>query len=493
MATNFYTDLINSGIPPQEATILEGAFPTEPDFTDSLESIAAWLALKAQPPTPPAGQPWHDIYDRILQDTSNGTDLDTAFSNALKPYPADIQISITKAIAVRLKAILDFEQQKNAKKRFRAKDYVTQLKRLGYEFKLNDCDDTIEVNGKPLEDGQIDMIRTQMRDAGFTQVGIAEEVYRAYAWKHRYHPVKDFLSGLSWDGKNHIENLASYFNDEYGMFPAWLRKWLIGAVAKVYQAEQNPMLVIDGKQGIGKSEFVKWLARPLPAYFTEGAIDPGEKDCLIRLARYWIWEVSELGATTRKADYEALKSFLTTRVVTVRKPYGRVDIIKPAMASFIGTINNSSGIFSDPTGSRRFLVSNILSIDWGYSDLDPNQVWAEAMAAYLAGEDYRLTPDERKKALQIAEDYETPEPIENLLQKYFVIDPDNSNYWTSTTDILTILENPMEGNLKGTSRANAMSLAVIATKLELKKRKKRNSLGQYVWGYSGIHIASMVP
>jgi len=493
MATNFYTTLINAGVPPQEATVLETAFQSEPDFTDGLELISTWLALKTQPKTPPAGQPWLDIFNSMVQEISKGVDPDSAYSNSMQPYPADVQISLTKAVSVRLKAVLDFELQKNNKKRFKAKDYLTQLKHLGYDFKLNDCDDTIEVNGIPLEDGQMDMIRTQMRDAGFHLVGVAEEVYRAYAWKHRYHPVKEYLSGLSWDGRDHIATLSTYFVDEYGMFPTWIRKWLIGAVAKVFQAEQNPMLVIDGKQGIGKSEFVKFLARPLPAYFTEGSIDPGDKDSIIRLARYWIWEVSELGATTRKADYEALKSFLTMRKVTVRKPYGRTDIIKPAMASFIGTINNSSGIFSDPTGSRRFLVCNILSIDWTYSTLDPSNIWAEAMASYLAGEDYRLTPDERVKANEIAEQYESPEPIENLLNKFFVIVPNNPTLWTSTTDILTILEDPMEGNLRGTTRSNAMALAITATKLGLKKCKRTNKLSQYVWGYSGIQIASMVP
>lgn len=127
-------------------------------------------------------------------------------------------------------------------------------------------------------------------------------------------------------------------------------------------------------------------------YFIEAPINTDDKDSEIRLISAWIWEVSELGATTRKADYEALKAFLTTRKVTVRKPYGRHDISKPALASFIGTINNSSGIFSDPTGSRRFLVSKIEEINWDYSvSIDPTDVWAEAMAAYLAGESWKLT------------------------------------------------------------------------------------------------------
>jgi predicted P-loop ATPase len=493
MTTNFFTSLINSGILPQDATVLEQVFNQEVDFIEGMELIATWLALKQTPnQAAPIGQPWKNIFTHMFQEVSSGVDIDTAYSNSLHAYSGDVQVSLTKALSVQIKKILDFEQQKGNKKRFKTKDYLTQLKRFGYDFKLNECDDTIEINGEPLEEGHIDTIRSQLRDAGFYQVTTGEEAYRAYAWKHRYHPVKDYLSSLSWDGQPYIQNLCDYFTDEFGMFSIWLRKWLIGACAKVFEAQQNPMLILDGKQGIGKSEFVRWLAKPLPAYFTEGSIDPNNKDCIIRLARYWIWEVSELGATTRKADYEALKSFLTTRKITVRKPYGRVDIIKPAMASFIGTINNSTGIFSDPTGNRRFLVSNILSIDWGYAGLDPGLLWAEAMAAYLAKEDYRIAPDEQIKANEIAEYYGVIDPIENLLMKYFIIDPADQTKWTATTDILSVLENPTEGNLKGNSRGNAMALAAVATKLGLQRRKRTNSLGQRAWGYAGIKIAPIV-
>jgi len=251
------------------------------------------------------------------------------------------------------------------------------------------------------------------------------------------------------------------------------------------------MLVLDGPQGIGKSEFVRWLVPSAlrGGYFIDGPINTDDKDSEIRLMSKWVWEVSELGATTRKADYEALKGFLTRRSVTVRKPYGRHDIEGPAMASFIGTVNNSSGILSDPTGHRRFLFTRIEAIDWNYSkDITPEQVWGEAMAAYLSREDWKLSQTERLRQSEIAEFYEVDDIIEGALKTYFKVRPDDFTAWTPTSEILKILEDPFKGSLRGTSKANSMSLAATMTRLGLAKKRRTNTTGQQVWGYCGVEL-----
>ena len=137
----------------------------------------------------------------------------------------------------------------------------------------------------------------------------------------------------------------------------------------------------------------------MPAFFVEGPINTDDKDCHVRLMGKWIWEVSELGSTVRRADREALKFFISQQTVTIRKPYGRLDTVKPAMASLLGTVNNESGILADPTGNRRFLVCKVESIDWEYAKLSPAQVWAEAYQLYQDGEPWQLTPEEIKSML----------------------------------------------------------------------------------------------
>ncbi|MFQ5620177.1 MAG: VapE domain-containing protein, partial [Rhodospirillales bacterium] len=289
--------------------------------------------------------------------------------------------------------------------RVKTAEYLKALAGLGYTFRLNACNDKLEVNGQPMTDGLAAKIRGQMRDAGYEHVNVMQDAYLGHAYDNQYHPIRDYLNGLKYDGGPHIDTLATYFEDAHQnsrlpdhpcpVFHTWLRRWLIGAVAKVFKAEQNPMLVLDGRQDLGKSYFAHWLC-PLPDYFIESAIDPADKDSRIRLISYWLWEVAELGATTRRADREALKAFISTRRVTVRAPYGRNDITKPSMASLIGTINNESGFLSDPTGNRRFLTCTLTKINWDYADMDPAGIWAEAVHLYRAGESWRLTKAERE-------------------------------------------------------------------------------------------------
>ncbi len=163
-------------------------------------------------------------------------------------------------------------------------------------------------------------------------------------------PVRDYLGATAWDGRDHIGALAAHFTDAHEVITyadgtartvmhAWLRRWLIGAVGKVYGKAQNPMLTLTGGQGIGKSHFVQWLCSGLPDLHVELAIRPDSTDQLKLLSTKWIWEVAELGATTRRADREALKSFITLGYATYRPPYGRYELHKPALASFIGTVN----------------------------------------------------------------------------------------------------------------------------------------------------------
>lgn len=499
-SNNFFTVLINSGIRPQEATILETQYSAEDAFLDGLEVVASWLAIKQIPTAAkPTGQPWHDIYDAMLSSTQAGVDLDSAFSDSLQAYPADVQIAITQAVSARIKAILDFEQKKNNKKRFTGNDFIAQLKQFGYSFRYNQVTDAIEVNGEPINDALAATIRMQLRDAGMTKTNEAEDAYLSFAWHNRYHPIKDYLNSLAWDGNPNIETVAGFFVDEYNMFPTWLRKWLIGSCAKVFMTPkkpvQVPMLILDGPQNMGKSNFAKWLSSNVIEYFFEGAINPDSNDCLIRSASKWIWEVSELGATTRKADQEALKAFLTYETVKARRPYGRFDVEKLSLATYIGTVNNYSGLFSDPTGSRRYLISKILSIDWTYSTaVNVDQVWAEAMAAYLAGETWHPDAKERDRATEINTFYDVEDPVEDLIKKYFEIDPDNHAWWTATTDILYVLEDPSKGAVRSTTRLLTLSISSAATKMGLKKGKRRNRNNQLIWGYYGVqHTASYIP
>jgi len=399
-----------------------------------------------------------------------------------------------KTIASGLKAGManPRERPKSDCKRRRASEpitsaeYIEVLSELGYSFKMDVRNDRIVVNEEPITDALAAKIRVQMRDLGYTNIAAIQDAYTAEAYSHPWHPVQEYLDGLKWDGADHITKLASYFEDERGVFKLFLTRWLIGAVAKVYEAAQNRMLILDGKQNLGKSHFVRWLCSPRPHLLVEGPINPESKDDLLRLTSYWIWEVAELGSTMRKADRESLKHFLTRRQVTVRRPYGQYDMVKPAMASFIGTVNNESGVLSDPTGSRRFMVVHLLRIDHNYTEVDVNQVWAQAVVLYRAGEPWELQGQERELAQEANEDYEIEEPLVAYFHRCYVV-TGNPKDRVPTVDILKRLRNAGWRGLP-TERAEAMKLASVLRGLGLKQYRTSKERG-----WSGLAPYGCVP
>lgn len=482
--------LTTAGVTTEDADTIARAYDqADPkSFLAGLDWVTlAYLTLSIPTTAPPDDEPWVTLAMGIIGAVTG--DIENQLNTAIGTLDVTLQSAVLAAITGHA-AVLQTQQNQRAAQKRRAKsgDYLKALADLGYDFRMNNLNDLVEVQTggvwQTISDPFAKLIRRQMRDNGFEHVNVCEDVYISEAYLNRYHPVLDYLNGLQYDGGQYIAQVATFFTDTDQMFAAFLRRWLIGAVARARNSEQNRVLVMDGVQGLGKSHFVKWLARPLPDLYVEAPIDPSDKDAFVRLASKWIWEVSEFGVTMRKADREALKFFITMHRVTVRKAYAMFDMVKPALASFIGTFNNEQGALSDPTGNRRFMICHIEAIDWKYAALDPSSVWAEANAAYLAGEPWHLTADEVAKANTINERYEIDDSLEGFLKANFRIHPNNKIIWTPTNEIVSAIEtNGLRG---GSSRQTAMSLAALFTKLGCERVHRTNQHGQRVWGYLGV-------
>ena len=360
---------------------------------------------------------------------------------------------------------------------------IDRLIALGFTFRLNLCGGIVEVNGKPFDEFIEAEIRVALRDVGLhKKIKAAEDAYLAEAKKNSYHPVREYLDSLTWDGADHITTFTRCMHSsdppivyatgvKAPLHHVYIYRWIIGAVAKVYTGAQNPMMVWDGGQGIGKSTAVAWLC-PLPAYFIEGAINVADKDALVRLASMWVWEVAELDATTRKADQSALKDFITKQVVVVRKAYGHADFRGPAMASLIGTLNNTSGFLADETGSRRFLITKLDHIDLAYQNIDRDQLWAQAVHLYRGGERWQLQGEEALAQANNNEGYEIETALSDWLDRSFDFDPEyNTPY--SLADIISAME--VDGlRMSGSERSQAMELARVLTKAKAHRTHTRH-------------------
>lgn len=320
-------------------------------------------------------------------------------------------------------------------------EYVAFLARAGYTFSLCALDDSLWVNGSERMTDPLEAeIKTLLRDNGFQRVNVAADAWLANARANAFHPIRDYLNALTWDGMDHIGQLATYIDDRHENAPLVLRKWLLGTVARVMTGgRQNRVLVLEGKQGCGKSYLARWIASPLPAHFSESMPNPDDKDSRLSLATTWIWEIKELGAVTRRADRESLKAWLTLESITERPAYGRHPIHKPAITSFIATVNNEGGFFNDPTGSRRYMTIAIDAIDWGYpGSVNVDQVWAQAASLFHAGEDWNLTPEEATIVEAVNDEYEFTPPVHDWLDMY--AEPDSGGGFLPASEILDAIK-----------------------------------------------------
>ncbi|HEU4984619.1 MAG TPA: VapE domain-containing protein, partial [Nitrososphaera sp.] len=172
-----------------------------------------------------------------------------------------------------------------------------------------------------------------------------------------------------------------------------------------------------------------------------------------------------LDATTRRADVSALKDIITKRDVTVRKAYGQYDTTKPALASFIGTVNDSTGFLTDDTGNRRFLVASIDSIDWSYQQLDRDQLWAEALAAYRSGVPWQPLPHERAAQDEQNKLHEVESLWDGWISSYFYVGGLAVGHRMTASEIVDVLRTRYDIRPSGSARQQAMEIARVLKRL----------------------------
>ncbi len=200
-------------------------------------------------------------------------------------------------------------------------------------------------------------------------------------------PLRDWLNGLEWDGTARLSTwLTRYMGvDDSPYTQAVARKWLISAVARGVTpgCKADHVIILEGGQGVGKSTALRLLAGG-NAYFTDSPIDIGNKDSFVSLRGKWIIELAEL-ASLSKAESEKSKAFFSSPTDSYRPPYGRELVQVPRTCVFAGSTNVGQYL-NDETGGRRYWPVKVGVIDLQGLEYDREQIWAEAVAAFKAGE-----------------------------------------------------------------------------------------------------------
>lgn len=212
-----------------------------------------------------------------------------------------------------------------------------------------------------------------------------------------YHPIRDIIDGLEWDGTPRIETLLTkWLKCEDSAYTREVSRLIFaGGINRIYtpgcKFDDVPIL-IGVRQGEGKSTFVRWLAMEDRFFREVGEID-GQKGIEV-LDGAWICEMSELLALTKTKEVEAVKGYITRQKDSLRRPYDRRVSDRLRQCIFIGTTNKRQ-FLTDKTGNRRFypVVVNCRGYDLFEAEeeikADIVQCWAEAKALFDAG---KLTP-----------------------------------------------------------------------------------------------------
>ena len=146
----------------------------------------------------------------------------------------------------------------------------------------------------------------------------------------------------------------------------YLTKWLVAVVANAIddrECRNHTCLVLTGEQGKFKTTFLDLLCPPkLHGYSYTGKIYPQEKDTLTYIGQNLIVNIDDQLKALNKRDENELRNLITCPMVKYRMPYDKYVEEYPHLASFVASVNGND-FLTDPTGSRRFLPFEVLSID----------------------------------------------------------------------------------------------------------------------------------
>lgn len=245
-----------------------------------------------------------------------------------------------------------------------------------------------------------------------------------------YNPVATWIESKPWDGVSRIGELASTITITSEDEDEWrrtyketiIKRWLISAVAAAYEPtgiSSQGILVLQGGQAMGKTS---WFKRLCPSYLQADGItlDLRDKDSQLNALAYWLVELGELDATFRRSDIAQLKSFITRDKDVIRVAYAKRKSEYPRRTVFFASVNEQE-FLHDATGNRRFWTLQCEGIKYDHK-VDMQQLWAEVLSMYKAGEPWSLLPDELKMLNIVNEAFEVVDEIEDQLKTIYAWD-----------------------------------------------------------------------
>lgn len=255
--------------------------------------------------------------------------------------------------------------------------------------------------------------------------GIIDDAITEVMNQNKFHPVREYLTALNWDGTERVDSLFIDFigAEDTPYIRAVTRKWLCGAIARVMEPgiKFDTAIVLYGEQGLGKSVILERLGGK---WFNNTLQDIKTKDALEQIQGAWINELAEL-SPTYKNDNEIVKAFLSRTTDRFRVPYGRRTEEYPRQCVFAGSTNNLL-FLKDRTGNRRFWPisgNKRLKVrnSWDLLKDEVDQIWAEAFMLWANGESLVLDESLEQEAIKIQQSHTEGSELTGLIEEYLSV------------------------------------------------------------------------
>jgi predicted P-loop ATPase len=300
------------------------------------------------------------------------------------------------------------------------------------------------------------------------------DAVQSYARDHAYHPLREYLEALTWDGVPRLDTWLSYWlgAEQTAYTQAIGRMFPISMVARIFEpgCKADHMMVLEGQQGELKSTACsiiggRWFSDSLPDV-TAG------KDACQHLRGKWLIEVAEMHAMN-KAETTLLKSFISRTTERYRPSYGRLEVIEPRQCVFIGT-TNKDGYLRDETGGRRFWPVKTGCVDLVSLEENRDQLFAEAVYNYRCGTPWRPDKSFEREHIQPEQEarYEGDvweQPVVDYLR----------TITAATVGAVAINAVGLKQERIGT--ADQRRIVAIMTAAGWRRSKKRGNAGERYW------------
>ena len=342
---------------------------------------------------------------------------------------------------------LIFENDSNLKGVFRYNEFVRNI----YLSRPTSWRKDIPEEGDQIRNIDYPCLRTYLGlKYELTNRAMIDETMQAIAYTNKYHPIREYLTSLQWDGEKRLETtMQDYFNAEDSAYTCEVfKRSMIGAVMRAMNAgcKHDTVMILVGAEGTAKSEFL----RRLGGKWHSDTFDMSHgKEVFEQLQGKWIIEIAEFDKMSR-VEVGQVKYFITKSADTYRPAYGHVPEDYPRQCIFFGSTNEDNFLKSE-TGNRRFypiqvrngmMEKNLCSSKkYVFNDLNQyevDQIFAEAYKLYLDGETNVISKKAMSEVDKVHENYEEQSvlvgEIDMMLEtlvpsNYYDLSPEQAAGW----------------------------------------------------------------